>query len=182
MVNSIKKGKRGEREVVKLLKDWWGGDFSRSPDSGAFMTTHAQVLVDSGSDLGGDIITPPDFPFSVEVKLRKEIDLWELVRIETPTEDQALMKDNPITWWYQAKYDASRFGKIPFVIMKENRKQWYCILPYEFKKFHNNDIPCLVYKEMFYICTYKNVKTYTKEEILACVELYRKDTNHGKLV
>lgn len=175
MVNSIKKGKRGEREIAKILTGWWGGEFSRSPDSGAFMTTHTKAVLESGSDLSGDIICPADFPFNVEVKLRKEIDLWELVRTPTPDKDEALLKDNAVTWWYQSSYDASHGGKIPLVIMKENRKQWYCILPLRFYPHHKLTHGSLIYKNMFYISTFKkDMLNLTKEQVLEMCAKYER--------
>ena len=178
MVNSIKKGKRGEREVAKLFSEWWGGEFSRTPDSGAFMTTHTKAVIESGNDLSGDLITPADFPFNVEVKLRKEIDLWEIVRTPTLNKDEALLKDNLITWWYQSEYDASYSKKIPMVIMKENRKQWYFALPLKFYFIHNKyyliKTGTIIYKNMFYVCSFKNVlDVLTKEQILHLCSKYK---------
>ena len=172
-INSNKKGKTGEREVAKLLTEWWGGEFSRTPDSGAFMTTHTTALLESGNDLSGDIITPSDFPFNVEGKRRKIIDLWELVRTPTPSLDEQLLKDNPVTWWYQSSGDASHSNKIPMIIMREDRKQWYCALPYIFRKVHKLSFGHLEYGRLFYICCYKDLKKHTKNEMIEMCNRYK---------
>lgn len=53
MVNSREKGARGEREALDNLKAWWGGEPWKRRGLG---------------QKGADITTPPDFPWTVEVK------------------------------------------------------------------------------------------------------------------
>jgi len=121
-VNGKAKGNRVEREVAKVLSKWWGSDFTRTPSSGMFSTTHATQLSSLGVDLAGDIICPKDFPFSVEVKSRKKIDLFDVARNG---------KDSEIwDWWMQSCRDANQVNKIPLVIFKENGKQFYAMLPH----------------------------------------------------
>lgn len=122
MVNSKKKGNRGEREVVKLLKDWWGGNFMRNLESGATSTLLEGMAPDDVvGRLAGDIMTPLDFPFCIEVKTYASIDIWGVVR--SPTNNQIA------TWWRQCKNDAARAKKAPMLFMKEDRKKWHVIIP-----------------------------------------------------
>lgn len=60
--SSRRKGMAGELEVVKLLQRVWGGEFRRSG---------------SGFD-GKDIICPEGFPFTIEVKNRRDIRIKHL--------------------------------------------------------------------------------------------------------
>lgn len=71
------KGKEGELEVVKLLQEWWRrlepeARFVRTPRSGGWGST-----VGPGFKARGDVMVDREtcrrFPFSVEVKWRKEV-------------------------------------------------------------------------------------------------------------
>jgi len=56
------KGKGYERRVAKILSEWWGSPFHRTPTSGAHIYS-------------GDIVDPKgEFPFMVECKKRKDLD------------------------------------------------------------------------------------------------------------
>lgn len=59
MINSNAKGKRGEREVVKIINKYLGTNFRRTPNSG-------------GLSIKGDIIdidnTNPLYDFHIEIK------------------------------------------------------------------------------------------------------------------
>ena len=129
MVNSKSKGKRGENGAAKLLEQWWGGHFCRTPDSGAFMTTHTKQILGSGNDISGDLICPEDFPFCVEVKRRKVIDLFKCIRSYNDADD-----DHLASWWAQTVRDAKRTEKVPLLMFKEDRKQWYICLTTDFVK------------------------------------------------
>jgi len=115
MVNSLQKGKRNERQLAKMLSTWWGSEFHRTPSSGAFFTQHQQTQLDP---VRGDLVCPADFPFTVETKNYKVVDLYDLIRNGK--------KSEIFKWWEQAK-DETAPGKKPLVIFKENKKQYYCI-------------------------------------------------------
>ena len=114
-VNSLQKGKRNERQLAKTLSAWWGGEFHRTPSSGAFFTQHKQTQLDP---VRGDLVCPADFPFTVETKSYKVIDLYDLIRNGK--------KSEIYQWWEQACNETGP-GKEPLVIFKENQKQYYCI-------------------------------------------------------
>jgi hypothetical protein len=168
-INSTVKGKVGEREAVRLLEAWWGGKFSRTPASGAFMTGHKQTIIESGNDISGDVIVPHDFPFNVEIKRRNSIDLWEVIRVLTP-ESYDDTKNNIITWYFQSAHDAKASGRLPLVMFRENGKKWYVALPYALLKHHSVKHGYLAYKNLFYICTFDDLTLLTKETVLTIIE------------
>ena len=55
---SRNKGVLFERKIAKMLSDWWGDTFSRTPLSGGW-----QKKREEGKRVRGDIITPDNFPF-----------------------------------------------------------------------------------------------------------------------
>jgi len=115
-INSRSKGGRGEREAVKLLKSWWGSEFSRTPGSGAFAT----ITQRTDLNVSGDVSTPdPDFPFIVEVKWHEDWDLDQLIKSE---------KCKVWQWWKQAKDQAEGTGKLPLLLMKRNHNPWYYMM------------------------------------------------------
>ena len=117
MANSKQKGNRGEREVVKLLKEYWDSkDFMKSPESGAMSTMmEGRAPADIVARLAGDILGPADFPFCVESKLYKEIDLWGIIRNPRASDIGK--------WWVQCSEDADRVGKVPLLTFREDRKK-----------------------------------------------------------
>ena len=65
-VNSRAKGSTFERQIAKILNDRLGTtEFSRTPGSGAFATTH--TLPDH-LKIYGDLITPQNFKYCLECK------------------------------------------------------------------------------------------------------------------
>lgn len=97
MVNSRRKGKDGELEIIKLLKPWWGGVWTRKKCGYA----------------GDDLKAPEDFPCSVEVKNQNAVPVQTFFH---PT--QTLL-----AWWNQAKEQAGE--KYPMLCLKSSRN-WYC--------------------------------------------------------
>lgn len=115
-----RKGKIGESNVCKLLTEWTGVKFNSTPASGA-LRWHKD------NRITGDVVSPPDFDFcfSVEVKVRKKLDL----RIKTGGEFKAgyILK----TFWQQSCADASRVDKIPMVFCRQDNMpkfDYYVIL------------------------------------------------------
>lgn len=102
-----------ERASAKALGDWWGVPFRRTPSSGAW-NTQSRNMGHGTTDFHGDIVAPAeaDFPFSVECKAYKEVELYKAF----------YAKSNIFDWWDQCRGDARAVGKQPMLIMKENRK------------------------------------------------------------
>lgn len=118
-MSSKAKGSRGEREVVALLREWWKDDsFVRAPESGALSTVMEGTNAprDVVGRLAGDILAPPDFPFCVEVKFYKDIDLWQTFKGTT--------KSQLAKWWKQVVNDAERSDRWPLLFFKANHKPW----------------------------------------------------------
>lgn len=65
-VNSRTKGNTFERKVAGILNEHFKTtEFCRSPGSGAFATVHK---LPEHLNLGGDLLTPKDFPYLIECK------------------------------------------------------------------------------------------------------------------
>lgn len=108
------KGQRGERAVAKLLSAWWGADFTRTPMSGGF---HTKKFRDEWN-ASGDVVTPADFPFSVEVKWQED---WTL--------DQILTAPKCIIWeWWRQCASQCPEGKTPLLVFKRNNWPWFCMM------------------------------------------------------
>lgn len=109
--------KEMERVVAKKLGAWWGVTFRRTPSSGAWSKNSQRGSV--ADEFHGDIVAPygSNFPFSVECKSYESLELYKSL-YGIP---------ELFGWWEQCKEDADRSGKIPLLVMRENRKQRYLI-------------------------------------------------------
>ena len=103
-MNSRAKGNRFELKVAKLLAEWWGGSFRRSPLSGGWDTERAP----------GDILTPDDFPWIVECKSRESWDFYGLVG--------GPEKNGPLEWWDQVSRAALDTVRMPMLV--KTRRRW----------------------------------------------------------
>lgn len=110
--NGRAKGQRGERIVAKLLSEWWGADFARTPQSGGFR--NKKFREDWNAE--ADIVTADDsFPFCVEVKWQEG---WSL--------DHLLTSDkSPIWEWWNQCWNQCPENKIPLLVFKRNNMPWY---------------------------------------------------------
>jgi len=133
--NSRAKGNAFENKVSKILNERFDTDeFSRSPGSGAFATTHK---LPSHLQIYGDLISPQDFKFIVECKkgynqlgmdalLNRKSKVWEW--IETLERDMA----------------ASR--KPGFILTAQDRKPSIVITPYNKQIDNHTDKKVIVDK------------------------------------
>jgi Holliday junction resolvase len=71
-INSKAKGSKNERYAAKALEEWVGFPFTRVPQSGGLRWQGGQNI--TGDIIPEDMYKLQDFPFSVEVKARKELD------------------------------------------------------------------------------------------------------------
>ena len=110
----MKAWKDMERSIAKLLGDWWGAPFRRTPSSGAW-NTQSRNMGHGSTDFHGDIVAPPEanFPFSVECKAYKEVEIYKAL----------YGKSNLFDFWRQCRVDAKDANKYPMLVVKENRKQ-----------------------------------------------------------
>ena len=110
-INSRKKGSKNERDGAKLFKQWTGFEFARVPSSGGLRWKRT-------TDTTGDILCSDKhhylvFPFSIEMKVRKECDIQKIILTN---------KNNDyLDFWKQANDDAVRGDKIPLLLVRYNR-------------------------------------------------------------
>ena len=137
-INSRTKGNTFERQIAKLLNNRFNTtEFSRTPGSGAFATTH--TLPDY-LKIYGDLITPIKFKYCIECKkgYNKE-NLYSLYNYSSDT------------WKFidQCQKDSDKCDKIPMVIFKQDRHPTLAIVP--------SNIP---YQATNFIEIYKEGKVY----------------------
>ena len=117
-VNSKAKGSSFERQVAKILNDRLGTtEFSRTPGSGAFATTHS---LPDHLKIYGDLITPQNFKYCLECK--KGYNNQNLYSLYNHSSEFWKFID-------QCQKDSEKCGKIPMVIFKQDRQQTLAIIP-----------------------------------------------------
>ena len=116
--NPKNKGNEFERKVVKMLSDWAGVKFMRTPSSGAIHNFKDKRGV-------SDIVAPlsiGNFPFSIECK-NVECS-WELSALLEGT-SQTINKH-----WQQCSDDAAREELIPLLVFTKNFREVYAIMDF----------------------------------------------------
>jgi hypothetical protein len=93
-VNSRRKGNQAERDVIKILKKYFGGHWERK----------------SMGIPGPDILAPEDFPFVIEVKNDKTV---KAIHLLAKPDNQKLMR-----YWTQAVGQAQNTGKTALLVIK----------------------------------------------------------------
>lgn len=140
-VNSRAKGSTFERQIAKILNDRLGTtEFSRTPGSGAFATTH--TLPDH-LKIYGDLITPQNFKYCLECK--KGYNNQNLYSLYNHSSDFWKFID-------QCQKDSEKCGKIPMVIFKQDRQPTLAIIPSNIVVQSNNYIE--IHKEGIYYRVY----------------------------
>jgi Holliday junction resolvase len=140
-VNSRAKGSTFERQIAKILNDRLGTtEFSRTPGSGAFATTH--TLPDH-LKIYGDLITPQNFKYCLECK--KGYNNQNLYSLYNHSSDFWKFID-------QCQKDSEKCGKIPMVIFKQDRQPTLAIIPSNIVVESNNYIE--IHKEGQYYRVY----------------------------
>jgi len=116
--NSRTKGNTFERSICKLLNDRFKTtEFSRSPGSGAFATTHS---LPEHLKIYGDLITPENFKFCIECKKGyNHLNLYSLYNYSSEF------------WKFieQCEKDSKKCKRIPLVIFKQDRQPTLAIIP-----------------------------------------------------
>jgi Holliday junction resolvase len=128
-VNSRAKGSTFERQIAKILNDRLGTtEFSRTPGSGAFATTHS---LPDHLKIYGDLITPQNFKYCLECK--KGYNNQNLYSLYNHSSDFWKFID-------QCQKDSEKCGKIPMVIFKQDRQPTLAIIPSNIVVESNNYI------------------------------------------
>jgi Holliday junction resolvase len=147
--NSRTKGNTFERQVAKKLNNRFKTtEFSRSPGSGAFATTHK---LPEHLKIYGDLITPQKFKYCIECKKGyNNLNLYSLYNYSSEF------------WKFieQCEKDSKKCNKIPMVIFKQDRQPTLVIIPQE----------VTVPEPIKYIDIHKNktYRVYLFEEIIKC--------------
>jgi hypothetical protein len=116
-INSKAKGDRAELELAKILTERFGLPFARVGVSSGARVKNTRLPENAIGVMASDIIVPPGFRFSIEVKaVNKSVDLLE----------QSALLDKFLA---QADADAKRVGKMPMLCWKRNRKGWIAVVP-----------------------------------------------------
>lgn len=111
-VNSRRKGATFERELVtKLNKKFNTKEFSRTPGSGAFATTHKNLP--ESLRIHGDLITPAEFKFCIEAKNGYNVNIYDLFK----------KRSELINFITQAKRDATKAKRQWLLVYKKTRKK-----------------------------------------------------------
>jgi len=127
--NSKKKGNRAELKIATMFKEQFDDKFSRTPNSGAFASTHSLGAV-AQQTLAGDLICPPNFVFSIECKSGyNEI---EIIKLISPGSNPSKTKVNEFV--NQSCEDAERSGLIPMLVYIKDRRSPLAFFP---KNIHN---------------------------------------------
>ena len=116
--NSRTKGSTFERSIAKTLNDRFNtSEFSRSPGSGAFATTHT---LPEHLKIYGDLITPENFKYCIECKKGyNNQNLYSLYNYSSEF------------WGFldQCQKDSEKCDRIPMVIFKQDRQPTLAIVP-----------------------------------------------------
>ena len=116
--NSRAKGSTFERSIAKTLNDRLNtSEFSRSPGSGAFATTHT---LPEHLKIYGDLITPQNFKYCIECKKGyNNQNLYSLYNYSSEF------------WGFldQCQKDSDKCDRIPMVIFKQDRQPTLAIIP-----------------------------------------------------
>jgi len=117
-INSRTKGNTFERQVAKILNDRFNTtEFSRTPGSGAFATTHQ---LPDHLKIYGDLITPINFKYCIECK--KGYNKENLYSLYNYSSDFWKFID-------QCQKDSDKCGRLPMVIFKQDRHPILAIVP-----------------------------------------------------
>lgn len=113
------KGNNFELKISKMLTVWAVGkaEFSRSPSSGAFASSHGKM----DANIAGDIITESVWPFNLELKNHETF-----TSLDTIFHSQV----NIQSFWQQNLGDALRTRRVPMLITHRNRSKIYATVPY----------------------------------------------------
>lgn len=112
MANSKRKGSKNEREVAKILQDWTGYEFARTPQSGGLHWKKKHT--------SGDIVCIDDkhgtrFSFSVECKFHEDFSILPLITGAIGKKSLKILD-----FWDQSNNDAISVEKVPIVFMRKN--------------------------------------------------------------
>jgi hypothetical protein len=126
-INSKRKGNSWELEFSKILTENFKGVWKRAPMSGAIFGASNRhraegVREDAQEILSGDLISPKDWPFSVECKSYKELEFHQIIKGQCKKLDD---------WITQGESDSEFCKKKLFIAIKIVRKGCFVLLEKE---------------------------------------------------
>jgi len=119
--NSRQKGSVAEREVAKLVQEWWSCvepdcEFTKTPLSGGWSGPRVREAFQAAADL---MTTAKQWPWAVEVKRREK---WSLENVLTG-------KRSPVWgWWKQCVDAAALMHKRPMLWFRKSREPWQVMI------------------------------------------------------
>jgi Holliday junction resolvase len=147
-INSRTKGSSFERTIAAQLNDRFKTtEFSRTPGSGAFASTHK---LPDHLKIHGDLITPRNFKYCIECK--KGYNKESL---------NSLLNNSSELWNFieQCQKDSDKAHKLPLIIFKQDRQPTLAVVPYDVGYKSNNYVE-LHKQDRYY-------RMYLFDEILA---------------
>jgi Holliday junction resolvase len=116
------KGSEFERKIARMLTTHFKGTpraevFQKTPASGGLRWKN-------NSDVIGDLITPPDFIFTIECKKREDLDYEVLFSTRSKNKSEDL-----INFYSQACDEAVRANRQPLLIVEKRQGKPIAILP-----------------------------------------------------
>ena len=159
-MNAKNKGNTFERKVAKMLSEWAGVKFMRTPGSGAIHNFKDKRVV-------SDIVPPlsiGNFPFSIECKNVKCS--WEFSTLL----DRTSTTIN--SHWKQCEEDAKREGLIPMLVFTKNFRSILAIIPAQVWNYFPSDvmgeIPTLL---LDYVCETQSLIMFKFENFLEALSI-----------
>ena len=152
--NSRAKGNTFERKIASTFNDRFNTtEFSRSPGSGAFATTHS---LPDYLKIYGDLITPENFKYCIECKkgYNKE-NLYSLYNYSSDF------------WGFinQCEKDSGKCNKIPMVIFKQDRHPTLAIIP-SYIQTNMSQTYIEIHKEIPTLDEIKSYRIYKFDELI----------------
>lgn len=115
-INSRTKGHTFERKIADILNNRLKTkEFMRTPGSGAYATTHK---LPEHLKIGGDLITPKDFPYLIECKKGYQFKVSDLFND----------KSELFTIIYKLEAEALKYSKEPLLVFQQDRQNILCIV------------------------------------------------------
>lgn len=178
--SSKDKGNAWELEVAKFLEEHFEGKFSRVPRSGAmFGGENAENAEGERQDvveiLTGDIITPKDFPFTIEAKHYEDFKFSHLLQGENKLLDG---------WIESSEKDADLAKRLPMIMAKFSYIGSYVVFDYKIIKTDTGICPStyfqnhLIYKRKWMMISFEEFVN-VKNIIVDFAKLKLKSDNNG---
>ena len=119
-LNSGAKGKRVERDLVKILNERFGGGFSRSVGSGNRWGQVSSLPKHAQDTFSGDIVCPENFAFVFECKGG-----YDDTDLNSVFDGGIGLIDGFLK---QADMESGKAGRKSILVWKKNRKPWIAFL------------------------------------------------------